>query len=284
MTMRIDHPHTFLYRGLENERIPENAAHVIVDRRVTVIKKRTFKNCKLILKSVILRDGVTRIEDGAFFGCRSLVFIQLSRQLQFIGKLAFADCISLEAIFLPPTLRKIESYAFDACESLRIFKLPCGIDLKGLGNEIIAGTAIINESHIRYEYIDGNNDATDESDKRVNEWLLRQTDALSLLPFRKLCFDTSITLQMIRNIIQEHGKGCISETDESGMNGLHILAMNPHTPPEAILLCYHISPNDAIVLDGARFNAIDYAGKYNVEGLISLMEAVCMHRNSNMGS
>ncbi|GFH57168.1 hypothetical protein CTEN210_13644 [Chaetoceros tenuissimus] len=51
--------------------------------------------------------SVKRLEERAFYGCMSLVFIKLSQTLEYIGRVAFNDCGSLTSIFIPPSCQKI---------------------------------------------------------------------------------------------------------------------------------------------------------------------------------
>ena len=61
----------YIYRGLENEKVPKDVTHVIVASSVTVIKKEAFNECKLLV-SVIMGDNVKRIEEWAFKYCTAL--------------------------------------------------------------------------------------------------------------------------------------------------------------------------------------------------------------------
>ena len=62
----------YIYQGLENERVPRDVTHVIVDDSVTVVKEDAFSWCEHLV-SVIMRDNTKRIEDYAFsYGCHAL--------------------------------------------------------------------------------------------------------------------------------------------------------------------------------------------------------------------
>eukprot|EP00554_Chaetoceros_debilis_P010671 CAMPEP_0194109052 /NCGR_PEP_ID=MMETSP0150-20130528/8650_1 /TAXON_ID=122233 /ORGANISM="Chaetoceros debilis, Strain MM31A-1" /LENGTH=53 /DNA_ID=CAMNT_0038797921 /DNA_START=27 /DNA_END=185 /DNA_ORIENTATION=- len=50
----------YIYRGLKNEEeVPDDVTHVIVDSNVTVIRKEAFFLCKLLV-CVIMGDNVKR--------------------------------------------------------------------------------------------------------------------------------------------------------------------------------------------------------------------------------
>uniref|UniRef100_A0A7S3V9K1 Uncharacterized protein n=1 Tax=Chaetoceros debilis TaxID=122233 RepID=A0A7S3V9K1_9STRA len=73
---------------------------------------------------------------------------------------------------------------------------------------------------------------TDESDRRVNEWLHQHMDDES---FHKLCYDSSITTRRINDYLNKNGNDYMLQIDPfRGMTPLHILAMNPHAPAECI--------------------------------------------------
>ena len=60
----------YIYRGLDNEKVPKDVTHVIVDNSVTVIKKEAFFYC-FHLVCVIMGDNVKRIEDDVFYHCHA---------------------------------------------------------------------------------------------------------------------------------------------------------------------------------------------------------------------
>ena len=60
----------YIYQGLDNEEVPKDVTHVIVDNSVTIIKREAFLECRRLV-SVIMGDNVKRIEAGAFHYCRA---------------------------------------------------------------------------------------------------------------------------------------------------------------------------------------------------------------------
>ena len=69
-------------------------------------------------------EGVTSIEDYAFYGCRNLSLISFPESLSSIGKYAFSGCTSLNSLSLPEGLVSIPDGVFDGCSSLTSISLP----------------------------------------------------------------------------------------------------------------------------------------------------------------
>mmetsp|Transcript_15734 Transcript_15734/g.19183 ORF Transcript_15734/g.19183 Transcript_15734/m.19183 type:complete len:258 (+) Transcript_15734:486-1259(+) len=228
----------YTYYGGEGEYVPIEATEVIIHHSVTTIKycisgyRSPFRGCTSLVK-VTMPDTVTRIEEpygggGIFKNCTSLKSIRLSRNLEFIGTGTFAFCTSLESVFLPPTIKQIKCHAFIHCKSLRILSLPESMQL--IGNEIILGCPkLLRTVQYRYkggEYLSNNNE--------VNLWLQRQYDKF---PLHKICYSTRVTVQMIEDCIQRHGKEYAAKMDALGMLAIDVLKANPHATPEAIEAC-----------------------------------------------
>ena len=70
------------------------------------------------LKSVILSNNVTAIEEEAFFGCINLKTLELSENLTYIGSTAFMDCQNLNSIEIPQGITEIRFDTFNNCIGL----------------------------------------------------------------------------------------------------------------------------------------------------------------------
>ena len=75
------------------------------------------------VQSVIIPDGITSIDDSAFFGCSSLTSITIPDSITSIGSYAFYGC-SFVDIILPDSVTSIDSGAFRYCSSLASITLP----------------------------------------------------------------------------------------------------------------------------------------------------------------
>ena len=271
----------YIYRGLENEKVPKDVTHVIVASSVTVIRKKAFDNCELLV-SFIMGDNVKIIEEEAFSFCLALRFIRLSKTLGYIGQRAFEYCESLEVVFLPSTVKSIRLWAFIGCLSLRLLILPQHSLLGKVGIEIIVETAvhqIAQASGVEYVFGGRNGaDITRESNRQVNQWLMFHMDHA---PCHKLCYNSSITTKHLNDYLNEHGNDSALAIDTiHGMTPLHMLSMNPHSPSDAIAALLDVDVEAIFRLDHQGNIPLDYARDYNVGGLVALVSGLCNHRNA----
>ena len=91
------------------------------------------------LESINLPIGLERIEEYAFFDCKSLKSVVLPNTIKSIGKSAFSQS-SLESIELPIGLERIEEHTFSFCKSLKSVVLPNTI--KSIGEDAFHYTSL----------------------------------------------------------------------------------------------------------------------------------------------
>ena len=267
-----------IYHGLDNEEVPEDVTHVIVDSSVTVIKENAFDAWEMLV-SVIMGDNVKIIEMSAFRYCHVLRSIRLSKTLEHIGVYAFFLCESLEALFLPSTVKSIEYRAFVYCQSLRLMILPNDIDLSNVGDEITSGTGIFHiAGTVGVSYEDENGHITDESSRQVNEWLFHHMDEA---PFHKLCYISSITTKLINDYLTENGTDAALAIDPYlDMTPLHMLSMNPHAPADTIAALLNVNFEVAFRVDNQGKTSLDRARDCDVGGLVGMVNGICNHRHA----
>ncbi len=75
------------------------------------------------LENVIVTGG-SRVDEGAFLNCSSIINIVLPSGITHIGYEAFRNCSSLISIIIPDSVTKIDSYAFRDCSSLESITIP----------------------------------------------------------------------------------------------------------------------------------------------------------------
>ena len=79
------------------------------------------------IKSVAILDGITSIDDGAFFDCSSLASVTIPDSVTSIGECAFEGCESLTSVTIAKGVTSIGEDAFKHCESLTSVTIPDGI-------------------------------------------------------------------------------------------------------------------------------------------------------------
>ncbi|GFH47134.1 hypothetical protein CTEN210_03609 [Chaetoceros tenuissimus] len=197
---------------------------IIIFPGVEVIPKLTFYSCKNV-KTVIMADSVKRIEWSAFLECYSLVFIRLSRNLQFIGHSSFYDCESLSSIFIPPSCTEINDEAFCSCKCLIILGLSQTTEL---GERVFHGTALIANSLLEADEEDGRYSYADEE---VVQWVksINNEDAYA---FHRLCCSHDPDMEQVYQYVKDHGLVTMKRPNRIGITPSQYLAANPYTEIE----------------------------------------------------
>ena len=79
------------------------------------------------IKAVVVKYGVTSIDNDAFKGCGNLSTVTLSDSVSSIGSCAFEGCSSLTSITIPEGVTSISDGAFAYCSSLTSITIPEGV-------------------------------------------------------------------------------------------------------------------------------------------------------------
>ena len=76
------------------------------------------------LTSIVIPQSVTKIGRNAFYGCSNLTNITLPKGLTYIDNETFRNCTSLTSIVIPEGVKSLGWYAFGNCQKLVNVKLP----------------------------------------------------------------------------------------------------------------------------------------------------------------
>lgn len=102
---------------------------VVIKKGVTTVQNKGFEGCTNLTK-VTLPSTITSIEGGAFNGCTSLTTITIPKKVTYIGDNAFSNCKSLKKLTLPDGLKTIGMKGF-AGSGLTSVKVPATITSLG---------------------------------------------------------------------------------------------------------------------------------------------------------
>lgn len=100
-------------------------SNVAIPRGVKIIGESAFLNKQIL--SVVIPEGVTELQDSAFWGCEQLKSVQLPSSMQIIGPNAFYRCESLTAITIPEGVTAVNGDAFTFCKALKSIDLPTSL-------------------------------------------------------------------------------------------------------------------------------------------------------------
>jgi len=99
---------------------------VVIPEGVEKINSSAFSGCTK-LKTITLPETLQRIENSAFFNCRMLQEVEIPNTVNYIGTQAFAECRSLKSVNIPTALNYISNMTFSYCTSLTEIEIPSNV-------------------------------------------------------------------------------------------------------------------------------------------------------------
>ena len=109
---------------------------VVLPKNLIKIGKNAFNGCYNLQNIGYIPDCVTHMEDGAFWGCQELQYINIPQKLEYLGGRVFQDCSKLQwnSLPLPNTLKEIGEYVFQGAKFNNVtLTLPDGLEKLGAG-------------------------------------------------------------------------------------------------------------------------------------------------------
>ena len=103
-----------------------NLKTLVIKSGVTAIEQAAFREC-LNLTSVSILANVNAIGYQTFFRCSSLINIEIGPAIKTIGESAFASCTALEKVELGANIARLERNAFKDCTSLLVLNLKSNV-------------------------------------------------------------------------------------------------------------------------------------------------------------
>ena len=96
-----------------------------VPKSVRKVQPTTFRDTAL--QSVVLSEGLEKLEHGTFKGCKTLKSVWLQQGLTCIEDYCFCDT-GLERIVLPKTLQQLGYYVFSGCKNFSVIYVEDGFE------------------------------------------------------------------------------------------------------------------------------------------------------------
>ena len=110
------------------------------------------------LKSVIIKNGVTKIGDYAFTGCNKATSVWIPDSVISIGRFAFFGCKGLEKVKIPEGVTSIGDDAFYQCTGINTIEIPSSVESIGsmaFSNCTSLKDFIVDSDNATYSSIDG---------------------------------------------------------------------------------------------------------------------------------
>ncbi|GFH49991.1 leucine-rich repeat domain-containing protein [Chaetoceros tenuissimus] len=171
-----------------------------------------------------MADSVITIESGAFMHCKSLVYVKLSRNLQYIVRDTFFNCISLVSLFIPSSCRGIGYAAFERCPKLIMLSVPQHTVLE---EDVIVGTALIEKSPFE-KLPNGTYPVYDD----INGWIKSINNGRNCTLHRICCStyenEALPISEAIYEVVREQGPQMLQAENKIGITPLQYLAENPY--------------------------------------------------------
>ena len=132
------------------------------DNHLTIISDAAWEgdcqweSSKKNIKTIDIMDGVTYIEEDAFYTHIALESITIPNSVTTIGASAFYCCISLPSVAIPNSVTSIGAKAFCACDSLKHLNFEDGSSTLFLGNHENYPTYPFSSTNLETLYIGRN--------------------------------------------------------------------------------------------------------------------------------
>lgn len=92
-----------------------------------------FLNGEKLGDHLVIPEGVTKIGDYAFCGCKDITSVKIPNSVTTIGNKAFSDCENITTIEIPNSVTTIGNKAFSGCKKLTSADIPDSVTNIGYG-------------------------------------------------------------------------------------------------------------------------------------------------------
>ncbi|WP_026528318.1 leucine-rich repeat protein [Butyrivibrio sp. VCD2006] len=163
---------------------------VVLPNNMTIIDNYMFNGCSN-LKTVSISEKVTDIGDYAFYNCSALDMNQFPTEIKSIGNVAFYNCNKLSVERFPNSLLKIGKWAFYNCYLIKDIAYD-GTGLSTIGEKafyssrnINTSLASKNEALLNYDWEDSNRALKHLVSKWIEEYEYSIDDSSEIITLSK---------------------------------------------------------------------------------------------------
>ncbi len=103
-----------------------NVKQIVIKDGVTTINERAFMDCGNLI-NIGIPSSVTTMGMQAFMNCRSLTSIEIPSSLTSIGESVFENCSGLTSVTMPDSVSGIGKRGFYGCRSLTSIEIPSSL-------------------------------------------------------------------------------------------------------------------------------------------------------------
>ena len=103
---------------------------IVIPDGITKIQDEAFAS-SWKLKTVVLPESVTEIEGNAFTGCQALQSVNIPSSVTKLNNCLFYSCTSLKSFVVPDTVTEIGTSVFAECYALESVTIPAGLTVLG---------------------------------------------------------------------------------------------------------------------------------------------------------
>ncbi len=202
---------------------------------------------------VVIPDGVTEIENGAFYSCTNLTSITIPGSVTRIRYCAFYECTSLTSVTIPEGVKIIDGDAFWGCCNLRFITLPASLVDFGstyrtyledciqeviIPNGLPAFGNVFSRRGVGWMYLYSEKTGNAAVDREGKAWVQTNAEYLSLeVVRRRSLVGVRKFLSSYRKVKPELLDGMIALATERNYGEIAVVLMEykaTHYPPEVI--------------------------------------------------
>lgn len=122
------------------------------------------------MERLVIGDGITKIEMGAFANCKSLREVELGKDVTDLEKGVFCGCTALQQINWTDKIEKIGGYCFYSCKNLE--HLYVGQSLKEIADTAFAGCSNLKQIEVHNENLNYSKQGNNLLNKEQTKWIL----------------------------------------------------------------------------------------------------------------